>query len=166
MRRLDGTDVRLLLALVADPRGTVVAFAQALGLSRNTVQARMTALESRGALLPFDRRIDPVALGYQLTAFITVHVHQPRLPAIVQGLAQIPEVVEAYGLSGPSDLLLRVVARDAEDLFRINGAVLAVAGVERAETSLAMGEVIPYRMVPLLEASGRAHPATAHETLG
>src|SRR5690606_31121370 len=130
MRSHDHTDLRLLLALVADPRGTVVAFAQRLGLSRNTVQARLASLEKR-ALLPFDRRIDPAAMGYHLTAFITVHVHQPRLPSIVTELTRIPEVVEGYGLSGAADVLLRVVAKDAQDLFRVNGLVLAVPGVER-----------------------------------
>jgi DNA-binding Lrp family transcriptional regulator len=155
MRRVDSTDIRLLRAMITDPRGTVVALAQKLGLSRNTVQARMSGLESRGALLPFDRRINPEALGYRLTAFITVHLHQPSLPEIVEQIAQIPEVIEGFGLSGPADLLVRVVAADAEDLFRVNGKVLAVPGVERTETSLAMGELIPFRMDPLLEVGPR-----------
>jgi DNA-binding Lrp family transcriptional regulator len=156
MRRVDTTDIRLLKAMTADPRGTVVALANKLGLSRNTVQARMSGLEERGALLAFDRRINPESLGYRLTAFITVHLHQPNLPQIVDQIAQIPEVIEGFGLSGPADLLVRVVAMDAEDLFRVNGKVLAVGGVERTETSLAMGELIPFRMDPLLEVGPRA----------
>jgi len=58
--------------------------------------------------------------------------------------------VEAHGLSGSSDLLLRVLARDAEDLFRITGAIQSTEGVVRAETSLDMGELIPFRLRPLL----------------
>ena len=155
MRRLDTTDIRLLKAMTADPRGTVVALANKLGLSRNTVQARMSGLEERGALLTFDRRINPESLGYRLTAFITVHLHQPSLPQIVEQIALVPEVIEGFGLSGPADLLVRVVAVDAEDLFRVNGKILAVSGVERTETSLAMGELIPFRMDPLLEVGPR-----------
>lgn len=155
MRRVDSTDINLLKAMIMDPRGTVVALAQRLGISRNTVQARMSALEARGALFPFDRRINPEALGYRLTAFITVHLHQPSLTEIVEQIAQIPEVIEGYGLSGGADLLVRVVAADAEDLFRVNGKVLAVPGVERTETSLAMGQLIPFRMDPLLEVGPR-----------
>ena len=52
MRNLDGTDLRLLGALAQDPRRTVVALAQKLGLSRNTVQARMSHLGA-GAGIPF-----------------------------------------------------------------------------------------------------------------
>jgi DNA-binding Lrp family transcriptional regulator len=82
MQPLDGTDTRLLSAMAKDPRGTVVALAQKLGLSRNTVQARMAQLEKKHAFLSFERRINPVALGYPLTAFITVHVQQQKLASL------------------------------------------------------------------------------------
>jgi DNA-binding Lrp family transcriptional regulator len=150
MQPLDGTDTRLLMALAQDPRRTVVALAQKLGLSRNTVQARMAALEKKNVFLSFERRINPSALGYPLMAFISVHVQQQKLAALAKSLAEIPEVLEAYGLTGQADLLVRVVSTDAEDLFRINGKILACDGVERTDTSLAMGELVPFRLEPLL----------------
>jgi len=151
MYTLDQTDTQLLRALSAEPRSTFVALAQKLGLSRNTVQARMARLEESNTFLSFDRRVNTIALGYPLTAFIDVHVQQKRLAQIVAELAQIPEIVQAHGMSGQSDLLVRVVCTDADDLFRIDGTILAVEGVDRTETSLAMGEVIPFRVAPLLE---------------
>lgn len=150
MRTFDSTDRRILVALADDPRSTNVSLADRLGLSRNTVQARVAELERNGAFLSFERRISPTAAGYPLAAFVTVHVQQQKLAAIVEHLAGIPEIVQAHGLSGPSDLLLRVVCTDAEDLFRITGASQSTDGVERAETSLDMGELIPYRLRPLL----------------
>ncbi|MFJ4209918.1 Lrp/AsnC family transcriptional regulator [Paenarthrobacter sp. NPDC089675] len=150
MQPLDGTDTRLLSAMAKDPRGTVVALAQKLGLSRNTVQARMAQLEKKHAFLSFERRINPVALGYPLTAFISVHVQQQKLAGLSQELSDIPEILEGFGLTGSADLLLRVVALDAEDLYRINGKILACDGVERTDTALAMREMIPYRVQPLL----------------
>ncbi|MCZ2402501.1 Lrp/AsnC family transcriptional regulator [Paenarthrobacter sp. Z7-10] len=150
MQPLDGTDTKLLLAMAQDPRRTVVALAQKLGLSRNTVQARMASLEKRNVFLSFERRINPAVLGYPLMAFISVHVQQQKLAALADSLAKIPEVLEAYGLTGQADLLVRVVSTDAEDLFRINGKILACEGVERTDTSLAMGELIPFRLEPLL----------------
>ncbi|MBO1267363.1 Lrp/AsnC family transcriptional regulator [Arthrobacter cavernae] len=150
MQPLDVTDKRLLSAMAKDPRGTVVALAQKLGLSRNTVQARMAQLEKKHAFLSFERRINPVALGYPLTAFISVHVQQQKLASLAQDLGAIPEILEGFGLTGSADLLLRVVALDAEDLYRINGKILACDGVERTDTALAMREMIPYRVQPLL----------------
>jgi len=151
MNGYDQVDRALLAALAADPRATVVALADRLGMSRNTVQARMARLEASGAFLSFDRSIDPVPLGYPLEAFVAVHVRQKRLVEVVGEIARIPEVIQAHGLSGPIDLLVRVVCRDAHDLFRIDGEILAIEGVERTETSLAMGELIPFRLGPLLE---------------
>lgn len=150
MPDLDATDLSLLEALSRDPKATTVALAEALGLSRNTVQARLNRLENHRAFLPFERRINPAALGYPLTSFVHIHVQQRKLGPIVEALAGIPELVEAHGLTGTADILARVVARGAEDLFRINGAILAIDGVERADTSLSMAELIPHRMRPLL----------------
>ncbi|MBT2500500.1 Lrp/AsnC family transcriptional regulator [Agromyces sp. ISL-38] len=150
MSDYDAVDRALLAALSADPRATVVALADRLGLSRNTVQARMSRLEASGAFLSFERSIDPAPLGFPLEAFISVHVRQKRLKEVVDDIARIPEVIQAHGLSGSIDLLVRVVCRDAHDLFRIDGEILAIDGVERTETSLAMGELIPYRLGPLL----------------
>ena len=73
------------------------------------------------------------------------------LAEVVDEIARIPEVIQAHGITGSIDLLVRVVCRDAHDLFRIDGEILAIDGVERTETSLAMGELIPYRLLPLLE---------------
>ncbi len=123
---LDATDARLLLALAEDPRASVMALSQRLGLARNTVQARLTRLEQAGALASFDRRVLPEALGYRLAAYVTVQVVQRSLAEVSDGLAHIPEVIEVIGLSGVADLLVRVVARDADDLWRITEQVLAI----------------------------------------
>ncbi|MBB2996129.1 DNA-binding Lrp family transcriptional regulator [Paeniglutamicibacter cryotolerans] len=150
MHQIDDTDRRILQALATTPKATAVALAHDLHLSRNTVQARLAALESADALLPFERRINPATLGYPLTAFVHIHVRQRQLADIVEALSQIPELIEAHGLTGSADILARVVADGAQELFRVNGRILAIDGVERADTSLSMAELIPHRMLPLL----------------
>ena len=148
---VDATDARLLLALAESPRASVLALSERLGLSRNTVQARLAGLEARGVLSSFERRIDPAALGYPLTAFVTVQVVQRALATVATALEAVPEVVEVLGLSGPTDLLVQVVARDADDLYRIAGQLLATDGVERTTTSLVMRRLVEHRLAPLLE---------------
>lgn len=147
---IDATDARILLALNDEPRATVLALAERLRLSRNTVQARLTRLERSGALGSTERRISTAALGFPLTAFITARVDQHRLAEVAEALADVPEVVEVFGLSGETDLLIRVVAADAEDLYRVAGHILAVPAVERTSTALAMRELVPHRLTPLL----------------
>ena len=151
MPEVDATDARLLLALAEDPRASVMALSQRLGLARNTVQARLARLESNDVLAPLDRRIRPEALGYRLGAYVTVTVVQRSLADVSHALADIPEVIEVTGLSGVADLLVEVVARDADDLWRITEQLLAIQGVQRIDTALTMRRFIEHRLGPLLE---------------
>lgn len=150
MSGLDRTDLELLAVLADDPRTTVVAMAEKLRLSRNTIQARMTRLEETGVFLSYERSYAPEVLGFPLQAFVNIGVRQTDLPRITAELARIPEVLQAHGLSGSVDLLARVACRDARHLFDTDARILSIDGVERTETSLAMGEVIPFRVAGLI----------------
>jgi len=149
-RRIDPTDARLLLALVTQPRATAIALTSQTGLSRNTVQARLTKLEEQGVLASFERQVPPAALGYPLAAYITTQVTQRQLDEVAEALASIPEVLQVDGISGQTDLVVHVVATDADDLYRIAGQILAIPGVERTNTALVMRELVSYRITPLL----------------
>ncbi len=155
MPEVDATDARLLLALAEDPRASVMALSQRLGLARNTVQARLARLESNDVLAPLDRRIRPEALGYRLGAYVTVTVVQRSLAEVGDALADIPEVIEVTGLSGVADLLVEVVAKDADDLWRITEQLLAIEGVQRLDTALTMRRFIEHRLGPLLERAAK-----------
>lgn len=155
MSTLDRVDLELLAALAADPRATVVALADRLGMSRNTVQARMARLDRSGVFLSYERAISSAALGFPIEAFISVVVRQAELPRITAELTRVPEIVQAHGLSGQIDLLVRVACRDTRHLFDTDARILAIEGVERTETSLVMGEVIGHRVGPLMELARR-----------
>lgn len=155
MRQLDALDGRLLRALSAGPRATVASLAEATGAARNTIHARLARFDDEKVLRSFERRIDPAALGYSLTAFVSITLQQQRLDEVGEALARVPEVLEVYGLSGGTDLLAQVVARDADDLYRVAGQILATPGVERTETALAMRHMVPFRLTPLLARLGR-----------
>ena len=94
-------------------------------------------------------------LGWEAVAVAlppTPHLDEGRLRAVLDDItAGVPEVVEVLGLSGPTDLLVQVVARDADDLYRIAGQLLATEGVERTNTSLVMRRLVEHRLSPLLQ---------------
>ncbi|MHA3020633.1 Lrp/AsnC family transcriptional regulator [Mycobacterium sp. BMJ-28] len=146
----DMIDARLLIALSRDPRASAIALAEETGVSRNTVQARLTKWDQSGVLLPFDRCVNPAFLGYTMRAFIRARVKQRLLGQVSDGLAEIDEVTEVLGLSGGADLLIQVVARDADDLYRIAGQILGIRGVRRTNTSLVMRELVDHRLTQLL----------------
>lgn len=87
-----------------------------------------------------------------MTAFLIATVTQRKLAAVATALREIPEVLQVHGLSGVADLLVRVVARDANDLYRVAGQILAIDGVKRTTTGLVMGELVEYRISQLLGA--------------
>jgi DNA-binding Lrp family transcriptional regulator len=163
---VDSTDARLLLALAEDPRASVMALSQRLGLARGTVQARLTRLETTGVLAPFDRRVRPESLGYPLTAYMTVTVVQRGLADVSGALAAIPEVLEVTGLSGVTDLLVEVAARDADDLWRITEQVLAIPGVQRTDTALALRRFVEHRTTPLVHLAAGQDGAEPGGTAG
>ncbi|WP_063050829.1 Lrp/AsnC family transcriptional regulator [Nocardia arthritidis] len=154
---IDEIDARILRALTDAPRATVLALAAETGLSRNTVQARLSKLDSSGSLHSFERRINPLALGYPLQAFVLTHVTQRKLASVGAALAEIPEILEVHGLSGVADLLVHVAARDADDLYRIAGQILDINGVKRTNTALVMRELVDYRIQPLVVARAAVH---------
>jgi DNA-binding Lrp family transcriptional regulator len=150
-RTVDSTDAQLLLAMSDDPRATSLALAARLGLSRNTVQARLSRWDRAGLLRPFSRRVDPATLGYPLTAFVMARVTQRLLDSVAAALSDIPEVIEVLGISGAVDLLVQVVATDDEDLYETAGRILSIEGIERTETSLVMRRLVDHRVEPLLK---------------
>jgi DNA-binding Lrp family transcriptional regulator len=99
--------------------------------------------------------VRPEALGYPLGAYVTVQVVQRSLTDVSAALAAIPEVIEVTGLSGVTDLLVHVVARDADDLWRITEQVLAIPGVQRTDTALSLRRFVEPRLAPLIERIAR-----------
>jgi DNA-binding Lrp family transcriptional regulator len=155
-RTADEIDVSLLRALVRHPDATNLALAESTGLARNTVRARLARYEAEGSLRSMERRIDPAFLGFPLSAFLVTTVTQRKLDAVAATLARVPEVLQVHGLSGVTDLLVHVVARDANDLYRIAGQILDIDGVERTNTGLVMRELVEYRIEQLIGAAHRS----------
>lgn len=150
MQKFDGTDKSIFKALDDDPRVPVLFLAQRLGLARGTVQARLERKLGDGCLREHSTRILPAALGLPLVALVTAEVEQSSLQTAVEALRDIPEVLEVHGMAAEADLLMFVVARDTDDLFRISQEITNCPGLRRSTTSLLLKKLIPYRVSQLL----------------
>lgn len=154
---IDRLDGRLLRLLVEVPRIGVLECARRLGVARGTVQARLDKLTSRGVIRGYGPDLAPAALGYGVTAFVTLEIRQSRGHDPVAGhLATIPEVLEVHTITGSGDLLCRIVARSNADLQRVIDQVVGYEAIVRASTIIALAEQIPYRVLPLVEAVSTA----------
>src|SRR5580693_5135342 len=109
---LDRVDERLIAALASFPRAGMLQLAREVGVARNTAQARYDRLLAAGVITGFGPDLDLRRVGFAVSAFVTLEISQRRETGVDQLLSDIPEVVEAYMTTGPSDLLCRVVARD------------------------------------------------------
>lgn len=101
--------------------------------------------------------MDPAALGYPVTAFITLEIRQAGgHDPVAERLAAITEVLEVHTITGASDMLCRVVARGNADLQRILDAIVSTQGVVRSATVISLATQVPYR---ILSSSVRHHRA-------
>ncbi|WP_191563301.1 Lrp/AsnC family transcriptional regulator [Janibacter melonis] len=156
MLDVDATDALILLERDQRHDATLIEIAQRLGISRNTVHARWKRLHEAGALRPTSSSLLPASIGRPLTAFVTLSVSQQEIASVYAKLGAIPEVVEAHTTTGDADLMVRVVARDTEDLHRVTQRIQLAPGVQRSSTMIATTEVIPQRMEPLIRALAHA----------
>jgi DNA-binding Lrp family transcriptional regulator len=152
MTSIDGLDARLLELLDAEPHVGVLEASRRLGVARGTVQARLDKLVARGVVRSFGPDVDPAAIGYGVTAFVTLEIRQAGGHDVVAtDLATIPEVLEAHTITGPGDMLLRIVGRSNADLQRVIDTVVATDGVERTSTAIALQTQVGYRVLPLVK---------------
>ena len=153
---VDELDTRILRLLLEQPRTSVREYARILGVARGTVQARVDRLEREGVITGTGPFLSPAALGHPVLAFVHIEVTQGHLDEVGDALAAIPEIVEAFSITGGGDLLTRVVARDNGHLEDVIQQLIQLPGVVRTRTEMALRERVPHRLLPLVESVGRS----------
>ena len=156
---VDALDARLLALLAAQPRIGMLEAARQLGVARGTVQARLGRLVARGVVTGFGPDLDLAALGYGVTAFTTLEIAQGRGPDVFAALSAVPEVLEAHTITGPGDVLCRVVAGSNRHLQEVLDRITQLDGVNRTASVIATSTPIAYRALPLVAAAAGAGPA-------
>jgi DNA-binding Lrp family transcriptional regulator len=159
MYSLDGLDGRIVQLFATDPRIGVLEASRQLGVARGTVQARLDRLEAAGVITGWAPSVDPVALGFPVSAFATLEIAQGAGAGgvghapVASHLRTIPEVLEAHTITGGADMMLRLVARSNADLQRVIDLVVAHPNVSRASTVIVLATEIAPRVLPLLESA-------------
>src|SRR5690348_448408 len=153
---VDALDAALIELLAAEPRVGVLEASKRLRVARGTVQARLERLQERGVITGYGPEVDPAALGYEVTAFVTLEIRQAGgHDPVAERLTAIPEVLEVHTITGAGDMLCRVVARTNADLQRVIDAIVGAEGVVRASTVIALATPVPYRVLPLVRTAAR-----------
>lgn len=90
-----------------------------------------------------------------MLAFVHIEVTQGHLDEVSEALAAVPEIIEAFSITGGGDLLTRVAARDNAHLEDVIQQVIRLPGVVGTRTEVALRERVPHRPLPLVEEIGR-----------
>lgn len=147
----DAVDIRILQALVADPRLTVSELAERAGVVRNTAQARLERLHREGVLGANDRAVDLRALGFTVSAIIAIQLRHSEIDEAVTALEQNPAVLLVEEVAGShGDLLVRVTSTSTDDLQQVVHSILKTPGVVSTTTQVVLTTRVPYRVRPLL----------------
>lgn len=157
---IDALDGRLLAALAASPRAGMLAVARELGVARGTAQARLDKLMARGVVTGFGPDIDLAALGYEVTAFVTLEIAQGRMADVAEHLRAIPEVIDVHMVTGVGDLHCRVATRTNDHLGAVLARILEVPGINRTTTVLSIAAVFDHRVMPAVAAAAGLDPPT------
>jgi len=152
MLSTDDLDARILLLFSREPRVGVLEASRRLGVARGTVQARLDRLEREGVITGWAPALDPVALGFPVSAFATLEIAQAAGHGpVADHLRTIPEVLEAHTITGGADMMVRLVARSNTDMQRVIDQVVAAPAVRRASTVIVLTTEIAPRVTPLVE---------------
>ena len=139
---MDAIDRKILKVLQSDARASLQQVGQAVGLSASPCWERIKKMELAGVIEGYTVRLNAQALGLNETVLVqlTLDSHTDNtLEKFGETLATIPEVVEAYLVSGEYDYLLRVAVKDTRDYERLlREKLYKIKGIRHSKSSFVL----------------------------
>jgi DNA-binding Lrp family transcriptional regulator len=141
---LDETDRQIVAALVENARLSYRAIGERVGLSAAAVNRRIARLEREGVIRGFTAIIDPSAPAHPTEAFVELWCRNHTSPRdIARMLAEIPQVLAAYTVSGDADALVLLRTTDTAELESVVEQIRAHPNADRTKTVLVLSRLVP-----------------------
>ncbi|NBF04069.1 winged helix-turn-helix transcriptional regulator [Pseudomonas sp. Fl5BN2] len=155
---LDRIDRALLIALQDNARLTTAELADSVALTTSPCWRRVKLLEESAVITGYQAILSPKALGYGVTAFVSVMMEshsQETARAFEQRLLEIPQIIACHNVSGRYDFLLEILAKDLESFGEFAREVLqTLPAVKEIYSSFSFKSVKPARLIPVLPPAG------------
>jgi Lrp/AsnC family transcriptional regulator, regulator for asnA, asnC and gidA len=113
---LDDINLRIIDILSKDSSTTFVEIAKQIGISDATVHLRVRRLIAAGIITKFTISVNNNLLGYDHLAFMGINVEPGFADEATLELANLDEVLEIHEMHGTFDLLLKIRARDLNQM--------------------------------------------------
>ncbi len=146
---MDEIDRRILQVLNENARRSFREVAKEVGLSVTAVIHKVKKLEEAGAIKGYIPVLDPESLGYNLMAVIALRISKGKLLETQRLIAEEPQVVAVYDITGEWDSLVIGHFRTREDLNSFIKRVLSLPYVDRTVTHLVLNVVKDEKRLPL-----------------
>lgn len=154
---IDEVDKAILTHLQQNGRMALNELAGHAQLSPTGAQKRLQKLEDNGIIQNYTARVSREKVGYDLMCFIQVSLHRHERQVVHQfrqAVQDMPQVLECHLLTGDTDYLLKVIARNQKDLEHFLIDILTPApGVDKIRTSMVLSEVKNSNIIPFDVAS-------------
>ena len=140
--RLDDIDRKILALLGENGRESFAALGERIGLSTAATKRRVDRLRHEGAIRRFTAEIEAAALGWTIEAFVELYCEGRVPPDKMREIVRsIPEVVEAWTVTGESDGIVLVRATDASHFERVLGLIRNYPGVTRTRSAIVLSHL-------------------------
>ncbi len=154
--KLDQTDLKILAALQRDGRISNLNLAKSIGLSPSACLSRVRSLESRGIITGYRAQVDVELVRPTMMVYAEITMKQHDLDAFSRFeafVSKLPEVLEAYRVSGAIDYMIKVMVTDARgwrdlavhfleeyNIDKVTTHVILVSSKEPAPSPLVSGQ--------------------------
>ena len=141
---LDKVDMLILSYLMKDAKMAYTEIAKILLISSGTVHVRMKKMEELGIIKSSNLIVNYEKLGYDITAFIGIHLKNSNLYNLVaQKLIDIPEVIDVHYTTGEYAMFIKIVCRDTKHLREVlHDKLQGIEEITRTETFISLEESI------------------------
>jgi Lrp/AsnC family leucine-responsive transcriptional regulator len=168
---LDKFDLAILTVLQEDARSSLQDVSGRVGLSATPCWTRIKRMEHDGVIEGYTVRVNPFAVGLTETVIVQVTLEShtdETLDAFGKALEQIPEVLEAYLVSGDYDYYIRIAVRDTRDYERLlRERLYRIPGIRHSKSSFVLRtlkeSLLPLSSAPVGQGSARESGALAKE---
>jgi Lrp/AsnC family transcriptional regulator for asnA, asnC and gidA len=150
MEKIDNLDKKILSIVSKDARLPFKDVAAECGVSRAAVHQRVQRLIAADIITGSGFNINPKSIGYTTCTYVGITLERGSMyKDVVRRLELIPEVVECHFTTGPYTMLVKLYARDNEQLMHLlNGELQEIPGVVATETLISLEQNIK-REIPV-----------------
>ena len=151
MEKIDNLDKKILGILSKNARIPFKDVAAECNVSRAAIHQRVQHLMEQGVITESDFDDNKKSLGYSTCTYVGITLERGNMyKDVVERLLEIPEIVECHFTTGSYTMLVKLYARDNEQLMDLlNNKMQGIEGVVATETLISLEQSIK-REIPVI----------------